>query len=195
MIWRPANSVPRIRSSTQRTFWSVTIVWKPSPSRIATSCVGRGAPSGPTKWHGPVPGTRASTMPGRAPRGRVDDERRAARRVDLPCASVVHRVVRESVADLARFGVAHEHLVDDFVVAARARRVVRAVQHEVAPRDRGQRVRVLLGRAGTAPRAARRASPARVRPRRTPRCTSTRFEPTPISRFARAPGAQLARSR
>ena len=139
--------MPRIRSSTQRTFWPVTIVWKPSPPispiDLRRPCA---TPSGPTKWHGPRPGNvrldEAASAPRAvgftttvAPRGRVDVRGERA-----------HRVAREAVADLARLVVAHEHLVDDLVAAARARRVVRAVQDELAPRDVGERVRVLLGR-------------------------------------------------
>ncbi|HVJ98518.1 MAG TPA: hypothetical protein VNC41_16945, partial [Acidimicrobiia bacterium] len=56
------------------------------------------------------------------------------------------RFRREAVADLTRFVVTHKDLVDDFVVAARARRVVRAVQHELFPSERGERVRILRGR-------------------------------------------------
>ena len=58
----------------------------------------------------------------------------------------VDRVVREPVADLACFRVADADLLDDLVAAARARRVVRAVQDQLSPRDLGERVRVLRGR-------------------------------------------------
>ena len=99
----------------------------------------------------------------------------------------VQRVAHEPVADLARLVVAHEDVVDDLVVTARARRVVRAVEHEVAPREREERVRVLRRAGGTASPAARPGVRARARPPRAAWCTSTRFDATPISRFARAP--------
>ena len=44
VIVRPANSVPRTRSSTQRTFWPVTIAAYASPLISPTSWVGRALP-------------------------------------------------------------------------------------------------------------------------------------------------------
>ena len=60
-------------------------------------------------------------------------------------AEVLDRLADEAVADLAGLLVADHHRVDDLVGAARARRVVRAVEHEQAPRDVEQPARVPLG--------------------------------------------------
>ena len=60
------------------------------------------------------------------------------------CARSRDRVGGEAVAELAGLGVAHRDLVDDLVGAARARRVVRAVQRRAAA-TRGR-----AARAGTA---------------------------------------------
>ncbi len=72
--------------------------------------------------------------------GRVHHERGAGGGVDLD-RHLVQRLADEHVPDLAGVVVSDEHLVDDLVVAARARRVVRAVEHEVPPRDVEERVR------------------------------------------------------
>ena len=91
-------------------------------------------PSGPTKWHGPEPGTMPSTTSRRA-RAVGFTTTVAPAGASTSLAERVQCVADEPVADLARFLVAHEHVIDDLVVAARARRVVRAVEDDVAPRD------------------------------------------------------------
>ena len=187
-IVRPANSVPRMRSSTQRTFWPVTIAVYALAADLAEELrrarrARRRRPRAPD----PSPGTRDLDQPG-ARRARSGSRRRSRRRgASTVRRERVHRVARQPVADLARFGVAHEHLVDDFVGAARARRVVRAVA------TRGCATRRRRARAGTGRRAGTARSAARARRSSDrsaaahARCTSTRFDPTPISRFARAP--------
>ena len=54
-----------------------------------------------------------------------------------------HRLAGERLADVARLLVAHPHRLDDVVGAARARRVVGAVQDQLAPPDVEQRARVV----------------------------------------------------
>ncbi len=81
---------------------------------------------------------------GPRPGGRIRDDGRTRGRAHLR-GERVHGVVRQPVTDLTGFVVTDEHLIDDLVVAARARGVVRAVQHELAPRDVGESVRVVAG--------------------------------------------------
>ncbi len=63
----PANSGPRIISSTQRTFWPTTTVEMPSSVVVVcTTCVGHGAPSSSaTRCTGPLPGSGTLTTPDR----------------------------------------------------------------------------------------------------------------------------------
>ena len=161
----------------------------PSPVVVVcTTCVG----------HGGAVVERDAGAPDRRPgSGTLDDADAVAcgaftTTVDAGGTSTVVASVRtasrvSAVADLARLLVAHQHRVDDLVGAARARRVVRAVEHELAPRDVEQRVRV-VGRREQQRRqrlgvALERALGARARRW----CTSTRFDATPISTLARAP--------
>ena len=57
----------------------------------------------------------------------------------------MYGVACEPVTDLSRLGIADDDLVDDFVVTTGARRVMGAVQDQVAPCNCRERVRVLRG--------------------------------------------------
>ena len=58
----PANSGPRIISSTHRTFCPTTMVEMPSPARVATTCVQHGRPSSVARWN---PNERTTAAAGR----------------------------------------------------------------------------------------------------------------------------------
>ena len=93
----------------------------------------------------PFPGD-AHRQQAAAPRlRRVHDQRRPGRGVHLG-GELPHRLPREDVADLARLVIADHHLVDDLVVAARARGVVRAVLHELLPCHPEERVGIPVRR-------------------------------------------------
>ena len=63
----PANSGPRIVSSTQRTFWPTTSAAKPSPPIVRSTCVGQGVPSSSAaRCTGPSPGTNTVIIPPRS---------------------------------------------------------------------------------------------------------------------------------
>ena len=179
---------PRIISSTQRIFWPTTTVEMPSrlDRRVRPGwgrrCRRRRRPGAP----GRCPGAGPSTSPPRCAGGAVHDDGRRRRRVDRG-REVPERVAGEGLADVARFLVAHAHRLDDLVVAARARRVVRAVQDELAPADVEERVRVGLGREEQRAQRFGAALERCARPRAAAWCTSTRFDATPISTLARAP--------
>ena len=183
---RPANSGPRSISRTHRTFWPVTTVEKPSPPTVRTTWAGQAVPSSATKCSGPSPGTRTSITPERSTGRGVDDDGRVRGGVDLR-GQPVRRVAGEALADLAGLLVADHHRVDDLVVAAGARRIVGAVEDEVAPRDLEQRVAGSARVSGT----ARSSGSARRSTARSAAAhawwTSTRFDATPMSTFARAP--------
>ena len=184
----PANSGPRIISSTQRIFCPIDdggealAGARRARPASAARCRRRGRRGGPAR----SPGSASSTTP---PRSTADG---FTTTVEPAGASISvgqrgERVVGQRLADVARLLVAHSHRLDDFVVAARARRVVRAVQHQVAPADVEQRVRdsAAAGRnsalSGSARRSSARSAAAAAW------CTSTRFDATPISTLARAP--------
>ncbi len=173
----PASSGPRIISSTQRIFCPTTTVEIPSPAVVRTTWVGQAVPSSTaTRCTGPSPGSGTATRPGRGARGRVHHDGRRRWRVDLG-REVPERVTRQRLADVARLLVADAYRLDDFVVAARARRVVRAVEHELAPTDPQQRSGIVAHGRGTARSAVRpgvRGSALRARPPGARRPDSTR---------------------
>ncbi len=114
----------------------------PSPALVRTTWVGHSVPSSTaTKCTGPTPGTGTATNP---VRGRavllttmVDEGGASTVGRELP-----QRVARERLADVASLLVAHPHRFHDFVVAARAGRIVGAVEDEVTPADVEQRAGV-----------------------------------------------------
>ena len=142
----PASSGPRIISSTQRIFCADDHGGEALGRVVAhdlrrrARCRRRRA----TRWTGPVPGSGIATTPPRSTAGGFTTTVDAGGRVDL-VGERGERVAGQRLADVARLLVAHSHRLDDLVVAARARRVVRAVEHQVAPADVEQRVRVAVG--------------------------------------------------
>ena len=179
---------PRIISSTQRIFWPITTVEKPSGRACArpgsaARCRRRGRRGAPR----PVAGSASSTMPARSTADGFTTTVEPGGRVDL-AGQGGERVVGQRLADVARLLVAHPHRLDHLVVTARARRVVRAVQHQVAPAEVEQgRGYAAVGTnsalSGSARRSSARSAAAAAW------CTSTRFDATPISTLARARNA------
>ena len=160
----PASSGPRIISTTQRIFRPTTTADIPSPPVVLTTWLGHAEPLRATRCTGPSPGNGTVDQSAAGDRGGIDDDGRSRRRVHLG-RELVQCVARQRGPDVARLLVAHPHRFDHFVVAARARRVVRAVEHEVAPRCAGTR-RDSDRRGGGARSTARRPVRRRARPRR-----------------------------
>ena len=174
----PASSGPRIISSTHRIFWPDDDGGDPLARR------GASPPAwGTRRRRRPRRGARdprraagRSTTPARVPRGAVHHDGRRRRRVDRG-RERAERVAGERLADVARLLVAHADRLDDLVGAARARRVVRAVEDELLPADVEQRVRVGVGREEQ--RAERLGARARGCVRRGPRPGARRRGSTP----------------
>src|SRR5262249_53482977 len=154
---------PRSISRTHRTFWPVTTVEKPSPPTVRSIWVAHSVPSSATKWTLPSPGTRASITPERSCWVELTTtvEPGSASISAASRRAAAGGVAGEAVADVAGVLVADHDRVDDLVVTARARRVVRAVEHQIAPRELEQTRRVALG--GKEERA-HRLGPALDRP-------------------------------
>ena len=154
----PASSGPRIISSTHRIFWPTTTVGDPLARR------GRARPAWGTRRRrrprrgapGPRRAAGRSTSPPRCAAVRVHHDGRRRRRVDGRSPVARECVAGERLADVAGFLVAHADRVDDLVGAARARRVVRAVEDQVLPAEVEQRVAGRRRARGTARSAARR---------------------------------------
>ena len=90
-------------------------------------------------------GERDLDQPAARAGGAVHHDGRRRWRVDRG-RQLPERVTGEGVADVTRLLVAHAHRLDDLVGAARARRVVRAVEDQLAPPDVEERGGILRGR-------------------------------------------------
>ena len=156
---------PRRWRCPRRWWWCARPAWgTAAPSSSATRCTG------------PVPGSGTCTTPGAIARGAVHHDGRRRRDVDGggECAQ---GLAGERLAHVARLLVAHPHRLDHVVGAARARRIVRAVEHR-AGANRRRAARADSRRAGAAaPTAVRRSARGCVR--RAPRAGARRRGSTP----------------